>query len=113
MCNYYKRMVAAGEDVAEKIGVEGDAILILDEGESVLHGNLTLEEACMDAITDRYIEMRERQELENSLGVAIDMERGIERANAWVVAAAKRAMAKPTEGSDSIVGESSVKAFIC
>jgi hypothetical protein len=57
--------------------------------------------------------MRERQELENSLGVAIDMERGIERANACVVAAAKRAMAKPTEGSDSIVGESSVKAFIC
>lgn len=87
MCNFFKRMVASGESVAEKIGVERDAFLIVDEGEEVVtRGDITPEEAFIsdmaDSYIESYIEMKEKEEIIDSFGVVVDMKAKLEEFNA-------------------------------
>lgn len=83
MCNFFKRMVASGESIAEKIGVERDAFLIVNEDEEVVtRGDITPEEALISDMADSYIEMREKQEIIDSFGVVVDMKAKLEEFNA-------------------------------
>lgn len=79
MCNCFKRMIASGESIAEKMGVEEDAFLIVNEGEEVAHGDIPPEEAFISDMADSYIEM---QEIISSFGVVVDMKAKLEEFNA-------------------------------
>lgn len=73
MANYYRRMLAAGESVASKIGCEVDEYFVVDAGERVkIDLHLDPEQELLDKMATDFLEADERRGLIDSFGLTID-----------------------------------------